>query len=60
MKNANKGKKERHPWNFGSSSEEWSASGKERTVEEWERAVKAALSEWAQRSMRQQGKLNEF
>ena len=59
-KNANKGKKERNPWNFGCSSEEWSALGKERTVEEWERAVKAALSEWSKSSVRQQGKLNEF
>ena len=59
-KNAKKEKKEQNPRNSGSSSEEWTTSGGEKTPEGWEKGVEAALKEWAETSTHQGGKLHEF
>ena len=36
-------KKERNSWNSGSSLEEWTTMGGEKTVEEWETCVQAEM-----------------
>ena len=59
-KNAKKRKKQRHLGILVARRKSGRRRGGEKTVEEWERGVKAALKRWAKNSMRQKGKSNEF
>ena len=59
-KNAKKRKKQRNLGILVARRKSGRRRGGEKTVEEWERGVKAALKRWPKNSMRQKGKLNEF